>query len=91
MDGESSKRVIETEVLRHLARQWQLDIEGWREYLSNFTTREFLFRYFWYMLKFLRAHANFLIFIGIRKLFVPGMELFVTQKRVQSLEYNFLE
>ena len=42
LSGESSKRVLETEVLRHLARQWQLDLEGWIEYRSNFTTREFL-------------------------------------------------
>lgn len=40
--SESSKLVVETEVLRHLARLWQLDLEGWREYLSNFTTREFI-------------------------------------------------
>lgn len=32
---------LETEVLRHLAREWKLDLDGWRDYESNFTTRKY--------------------------------------------------
>ena len=31
---------VEREVLEHLAREWKLDLDGWRDYQSNFTTRK---------------------------------------------------